>query len=231
MESLSLNHLNRIYERTEEIENFLQKMLDIIRDDGDIGSVARMQRQALDSVVRLQLNLKDFLLDIKAAESVDKSTGEAAEFFERHASSHQNSARRWFVAMVALALITVVYAILFLCSALIDFPHIDPNNQFQFVRISAASLLFITFLFTATLWVSRMYKANLHLQTINNHRATSISVVNTLRAGSLTDGAKDTIVTEAARAIFSDPQTGLIIDKSSDNSTSFNIRDLVKTGN
>lgn len=239
-------HLFRI--KVEQVRNYIETILEDIEAENskfdpreyafNLNQLVQETKDQLSNDVTSTLQLKlseahqelnETRLHNQATEIVDESTDEAEKFFLSNAEKYEGACKHWLYATFASGVFTFFMTLAFVLMSFENYPDLSNSNQYQFIRVSATSLLFITFLLGVTLWFSRMYKANLHLQTINNHRATSLSVVNTLRAGSLTDGAKDTIVTEAARAIFSDPQTGLLIDKSSNNSTSFNIGDLIKS--
>ena len=187
-------------------------------------------QEKLKELAEREKELKEQELSHTRAESADDASKEASMFFEGNARDFNKSAFIWLRAVCIMSYFCFVSIVFFLVLAVLGLPAIDAENQYQFIRISGTTLFLFTFMFTITYWCMRMYKANLHLNSINKHKAICLEVVGKLRAGSMSNEAKDIITTEAARVIFNDPQTGLINDKSTDHSTSLNIGDLAKTG-
>ena len=77
-------------------------------------------------------------------------------------------------------------------------------------------LIAISVLFYASVWSGRVALANMHLASINKHRAVSIQTLRAFHQAADDPAAKDAVVLEAARAVYENVPTGYVLRQSAE---------------
>ena len=68
----------------------------------------------------------------------------------------------------------------------------------------------ISVLFYAAIWSGRIVLANMHLASVNKHRAVSLQTLQAFHHAAEDPAAKDAVVLEAARAVYENVPSGYI---------------------
>lgn len=124
--------------------------------------------------------------------------------FQRAAEDLDKAAGKWLWSTGTAALVTMV-------SALAMWYWTEPApDQGQLFQKLSTKLVVLAVLFTATVWCGRNYRALKHLATVNRHRAMSIQTLQAFSAAAADPHTKDTVLLEAARAVFGNVPTGYI---------------------
>jgi hypothetical protein len=143
--------------------------------------------------------------------------------FLNEAADLGSGAKGWLKATVALATLTFGLAI----AAAFYRPTGLDSGQIAQLLVSKFALLGL--LITSVLWCGRIYKAQMHQSTVNRHRALSIQTLQAFANAADDPQAKDAVLLEASRAVFSNVATGYIASKEGNQDTSVKIFDVAKS--
>lgn len=143
---------------------------------------------------------------ITKAREVSAAAGAAAftKDFQKAAEDMDKAAGTWLWSTGVAALVTLLSA---LAMWYWTERALDQGQLFQ--KLST-KLVVLAVLFTATVWCGKNYRAQKHLATINRHRAMSIQTLQAFSAAAADPHTKDTVLVEAARAVFGNVPTGYI---------------------
>jgi hypothetical protein len=131
-----------------------------------------------------------------------------AEIFAEEAKSHQSAAWLWLLTTVALTGITVWAGFHFYQVAL---QPIDPSKPYaptQPLQAAVAKIALLSILFTATIWVGKMYRSHRHNAVVNKHRSNALRTFETFAKATSDDSTKNAVLIKATECIFSPQQTG-----------------------
>ena len=97
-------------------------------------------------------------------------------------------------------------------SALIVFGVLGdiPANAWEAAYRLGGRVILISVLFYAAVWSSRLALANLHLASVNKHRAMSLQSLKAFLHAAEDAGTRDSVVLEAARAAYESVPSGYI---------------------
>ena len=146
-----------------------------------------------------------------AVEAARAAAGEAgaAEFtheFRRQAEEAEKRGKRWLWPTVISAA-----AALGLAGALIfGLLGETPSNLWEAIYRLGGRVIAISVLFYAAVWSGRIVLANLHLASVNRHRAVSLQTLQAFHRAAADETAKDAVVLEAARAVYENVPSGYI---------------------
>lgn len=145
---------------------------------------------------------------ITTAREASAAAGAAVftEDFKKEAQELADTGKTWLTATGVFASLTVVVAIAF--AFWFQLPSgVDTGGILQ--RVGSKFVL-LGILFGATLWCGRIYRAQMHQSATNKHRGLSIQTVQAFHHSAADPAVKDTVVLEAARAIYANVPTGLV---------------------
>lgn len=130
--------------------------------------------------------------------------------FQKAAEDMDKAAAKWLWSTGIAALVTLLSA---LAMWYWTERALDQGQLFQ--KLST-KLVVLAVLFTATVWCGKNYRALRHLATVNRHRAMSMQTLQAFSAAAADPHTKDTVLLEAARAVFGNVPTGYIEGGGSD---------------
>ena len=185
--------------RAGEIENWTARMKEISDDGAQIlretTSYAGTRKKEIDETVQ-------------AARAAAGEAG-AAEFtheFREEAKDSEKRSKRWlwpagiFAGLALLGAISLIYG--WLGDA--------PTNTWEAVYRLSGRVIALSVLFHAAIWSGRIVLANMHLASVNKHRAVSLQTLQAFHSAAADAAAKDAVVLEAARAVYENVPSGYL---------------------
>ena len=153
--------------------------------------------------------------ELISAEAAQFATTVFTEAFEQEAKDMACAGAHWLYATIALAFLTSVTAIIF------AFCLQPPEDAVLSVVIQQVGSKFVILgiLIGATLWCGRNYRARMHQSVTTKHRQLSMQTIKAFHQTVDNQEVKDAVVLEAARAIYSNVQTGLVDGRQQDQSS------------
>ena len=88
-----------------------------------------------------------------------------------------------------------------------------PSNAWEAVKAIygiGGRVIAVSVLFYAAIWCGRVVLANMHLASVNRHRAISLQTLQAFHKAADDPAAKDAVVLEAARAVYENVPSGHI---------------------
>lgn len=143
--------------------------------------------------------------------------------FMEEADSMKDVAKKWLKITSILAVVSLVLAAMFW---FITEPSLDQGQIWQKVT---TKVVILGILISSTMWCGRIYKALMHQSTVNRHRALSIQTLQAFSAAAEDVQIKDTVVLEAARAVFGTVNTGYINGKNDTGDSDVKIIEVAKS--
>jgi hypothetical protein len=164
---------------------------------------------------------------IVAAREASASVG-VAHFtadFMTEVEQLERGAKRWLVASISSAFLTIVaaFVMLFIING-------QDQSTFKIVQITTTKLVILAVLLSATVWCSKIYKSNKHLITINKHRANSLKTFQAFMKAAENVQARDAVLLETTRAIFGVTPTGYLDADISSGDLGTRIIEIIKDG-
>jgi hypothetical protein len=150
--------------------------------------------------------LSELKSSVDAAKDASAAAGAAAftEDFQKESSDQEVNAKSWLRWTGILGFATLVAGIIFLL-----FPQ-PVDGQMGLIQYLSSKIVILVIFISATFWCGGMHKAAKHLATINRHRALSLRTLKAFSAAASDNQTKDTVLTEATRAVFSNVPTGYV---------------------
>ena len=163
---------------------------------------------------------------IKSAQEDRGQVG--AEKFTKNFEQEANAAKKRAIWWVVSAGIFGVIIVLFLLYIMFSETPGTATNVWDSVYLLGSKAIFISVLFVAATFCSRVALANFHLESVNRHRATSLQTLRAFRESVGDESASDTIAVEAARAAFENIPTGFIAKQTSETTGSSKTMEFIK---
>lgn len=144
--------------------------------------------------------------------------------FSKEAEELEKKATNWLRATTILGAITFVLA--FMSIFLVNIKDLSTT---QLIQLTTTKLLVLAILISATIWCGKIYKANKHLSIINKHRSNSLKTFQAFMKAAENDYARDAVLLETTKAIFSISPTGYLDNDSFQLDTSTKVIELIKS--
>ena len=147
----------------------------------------------------------------KAVQAARAAAGKAgaAEFtheFRKEADAVEKRSKHWLWPTVILSACALALSVLLMLGLLGD----APDNVWEAVYGIGGRVIAISVLFYAAVWSGRVVLANMHLASVNKHRAVSLQTLQAFHKAAEDSAAKDAVVLEAARAVYENVPSGYI---------------------
>lgn len=152
----------------------------------------------------------------------DATTAKFAKSFENEAKSAEDKNKKWLwaTALLAAGTLLLIFGL---------FGHEVSANPWEAAYQIGGRVIAISILFSATAWSGRIVLANMHLASVNRHRAASLETLDTFRKAVGSEDARDAVVRAAARAAYENVPSGFI--KSQANEPAGGRTELIKNTN
>ncbi|MFN3408605.1 MAG: hypothetical protein ACK45B_06405 [Limisphaerales bacterium] len=197
---------------------------DVSRNINELNGAVK-SAAGLISAAKAEIERKSGEIDeiIVRAREASAAAGAAVftEDFARQAKSLEDSARKWLIGTIILAVGTLASAVVFFCLI-----HGAAGQLEVFQRVTA-KLAILGILITATLWSGRIYKALMHQASVYRFKSLGLQTFRAFSAGASDTTTKDAVLLETTRAIFSVQNSGYI-ESGSGNESETRIVELVK---
>ena len=193
--------------RAGEIENWTAKMKETSAD---------MTRMLQDAEQSADTGKKNIDAAVEAARAAAGEAG-AAEFtheFRNEAGAMEERGKRWLWPTSIFAGLALCLSLWFVIESAL-FPQF-PGTFAETIYRLGGRLIAISVLFYAAVWSGRVALANMHLASINKHRAVSIQTLRAFHQAADDPAAKDAVVLEAARAVYENVPTGYVLRQSAE---------------
>ena len=185
--------------RAGEIENWAQRMKD---------ASAEMTKTLNGTTEYMEARKAEIDSVVEAARVAAGEAG-AAEFtrqFESEANDGRTKSIWWLLPTGAFSVAALTLALLVMFGLLGEVP----TNAWEAVYGFGARVIAISVLFYAAVWSGRIVLANMHLASVNKHRAISLQTLQAFHKAANDPAAKDAVVLEAARAVYENVPSGYI---------------------
>lgn len=176
---------------------------------------ARMQSASVDMTKILQetksaseKGLEEIKANVEAARVAAGEAG-AAEFtheFREEAKSMEKRGRHWLWPTAIFAISALALSV----SLMFGLFGQTPESTWDAIYRLGGRVIAISVLFYAGIWSSRIVLANMHLASVNKHRAVSLQTLQAFHRAADDPSAKDAVVLEAARAVYENVASGYI---------------------
>ena len=144
--------------------------------------------------------------------------------FHDEAQKATKQAERWLRLTGVFATLALLISILSMLGMLGD----APDNTWEGVYRLGGRVIAISVLFYAAVWSGRVVLANMHLASVNKHRAVSLQTLQAFHHAAEDAVAKDAVVLEAARAVYENVPSGYIRREAAGYGASSRMAELIK---
>ena len=172
---------------------------------------------------------EQFLSEIKeTSEQVRNAAAEIgvaqhAVHFKEQADEHKNNTKKWLIATFFSALCTLAWGVYL---AKFYATNITELNNIQSIQFGIAKLVIFSVLYTATLWIGKIYKSQWHNYIVNKHRQNALSSFETFVEATSDEQTKNAVLLQATNSIFSPQNSGFI--SGAEQSTSSQILEIIR---
>ena len=196
---------------------------DVAENIGKLTKAVDGGRQLIeDAKIDIQSSRTEMDEIIEKTREASASAG-AAVFTEKFATESEEqlkSGRVWLGATAALAVFSIIAAVL---AALPDL-FASPTTLIQ----AGPRFFLLAFLLTATLWSGRMYKAYMHQAAVNRHRALALQTFQAFSAAASDEQTKHAVLLEATHSIFGPSASGFLDSKANPADSGTRIVEIMK---
>jgi len=165
--------------------------------------VSGKQKEIDEVYEKAQTTLKA-IQGVAASSPVEKFSG----IFNQESRKNSKAAKIWMGLFVSVILITIGIAWWLFNNFYSEITNI--TNTSGAVQLLVAKLVFISIAFYFLHRISRNYSAQKHLESVNKHRESSLTVFKAFVESTNDDKIKDVILIQASKAIFDNVDTGYI---------------------
>ncbi|MFC1693182.1 hypothetical protein ACFL1R_06730 [Candidatus Latescibacterota bacterium] len=110
--------------------------------------------------------------------------------------------------------------------AIVYSAKITEFNGLQSIQFGIAKLVIFSVLYTATLWIGKIYKSQWHNYIVNKHRQNALSSFETFVEATSDEQTKNAVLLQATNSIFSPQNSGFI--PGTEHSTSPQILEIIR---
>ena len=164
-----------------------------------------------------------------AAEAARGAAGEAgaAEFTHEFRTEAEIVERRGRIWLLPTCIFSVA-ALLLASATMFGLFGDTPDNVWEAVYELGGRVVAISVLFYAAVWSGRIVLANMHLASVNKHRAVSLQTLQAFHRAAEDGAAKDAVVLEAARAVYENVPSGYIAKQAAEGGSGMRTIELIR---
>lgn len=186
-----------------------------VKERSSSSGVTRISKKAESQLSEIQ-NLKkqiEGLLESSKKATASIGLGIFSDVFEVQAKEHRESSKFWLgTSVIALAILSLYLYELTIETISNLRMSIDSINS---IAIFLAKLFPVSIAFYVVRQTMKNYNVNMHLYTVNKHKSNILKAFEAIVRPSDDAKARDTILTQAAKAIFYSGDTGYLPKSSS----------------
>lgn len=196
--------LERVVPITRTDETTVRRAMEEVRDLSD----RLRQTQTEFEHSKADLEKQQAVL---AQSSASTAAADLSTYYESQAKKHAGTARSFFVSAVAAAIVLTVLTLWFLFWSPPDYSAASTSQQWiEVTRNSIARLALLSIVGYAVAFCVRNYRVNMHLEVLNKRRENALNTFGLMQAGVTTDDARNIVVGELVRAVFTSDETGYL---------------------
>ena len=206
--------------RAGEIENWAGRMRNINAE-----ATASLE----DTKQQIERDLNE-IEQIKQAARAAAGEAGAAEFtreFRDEADAVETRGKRWLYPTAVFGGAALATAGLIIAGWLGS----PPTTAWEAVYNTGGRFIAIAVLFYAAAWSGRIVLANMHLASVNKHRAISLQTLQAFLKSAEDPVAKDAVVLEAARAVYENVPSGYIARQAAQQNIGARTLEIIKNSN
>ena len=204
--------------RAGEIENWVSRMQNM---SAEVTTILQ------DATSRADVGLRNIEANVQAARAAAGEAG-AAEFtyeFREEAKVVEKRSKFWLLPTGVFAA-----SVLFLSlSVIFGWIGETPTNTWESIYWLGGRIMAFSILFYAAVWSGRIVLANMHLASVNKHRAVSLQTLQAFHRSAEDPVAKDAVVLEAARAVYENVPSGYIPRQSTEQGAQNRTLEIIKS--
>lgn len=226
------NLVQEVFQRAEELTTAVSQWipyLAYVRGDiqANIAGLAKSVEDAKELVdaakVDIESRAEEMDSILVAAREASAAAGAAVftKDFQGESDATSDRAEKWLGATIVLTVVALIVAFVILVRPA------DGDTTPIIIAQTTPRLAILAIVIASALWCGKVYKALLHLSTLNRHRALSLQTFQAFSKAASDDVTRDAVLRETTRAIFSTQSTGLI-EPDSDGAGSTQIIDVAR---
>lgn len=179
--------------------------------DKTIQSLEELRVSTTKKVDRFQKNLENSKVEIETIMSTAREAagnagvGAFSTDFSDLADKQNKVACHWLITTGILGALSLLAAIV---AYFLPLP--EDATSAQIVQFTTSKVVALGLLLSATFWSSRQYRALRHQISVNRHRATALTTFQAFVSAARDDSAKDAVLMETTRSIFSIAPSGYL---------------------
>ena len=211
--------------------------------DGEQEALSDRIRTVSDEVVKTLQETTEFVQNKKeeidsVVQVVRAQSGEAGaaaftEQFKVEAKSAKNRGTYWLIPAGFFLAAAFALSVLFMLGLFVGVPTStaegEPVNTIDVVYGIGGRVIGISVLLYAAVWSGKIALANMHLTSVNKHRAISLETLQAFQNAVDDPTARDAVVLEAARAVYENVPSGYIGRQPAEQSSGGRILELIRT--
>ena len=203
----------------EQLEQDARKQAEQVEQIG-----TELQSKGLEIVAEAQVVLDQVR---RAAQEV--GVVQHAAQFNDEADQHKTSAQKWLNAAIWLAIPTasLTFGNVVVHVVLIYLGKLPALTTAQTIQLAVAKIIFFSLLFSALVWVGRVYRSHQHNFVINRHRQNALTSFETFAKAANDDQTKSAVLLQATNCIFS-PQVSGYVDSPTEAPNSPRIMEIIR---
>ena len=175
----------------------------------------------------------DSVLQVARAQSGEAGAAAFTKQFNTEANAAKKRAGCWLVPTVLFVAAAFALSMLFMLGLFIGIPASTAEeastNALEIIYGLGGRVIGISVLFYAAIWSGRIALANMHLSSVNRHRAISLETLQAFQNAVDDLTARDAVVLEAARAVYENVPSGYIGRQAGEQSSGGRILELIRS--
>jgi hypothetical protein len=210
-----------IVRRLQSVYNDLAPLLATAFSISDVGFDAsrrrleeltsRLQTQADEAKAAAMASTEQLGLMVASARKTlqDIAVSKHAEVFATAATEHATSASKWLLLALAMYIATALFGAVLFVRAAFYMPALETSQN---VQLALAKVLVFSVLVSASVVATRVYRAQMHNETLNRHRHNALVTFEAFANAAGDETTKSAVLIQATQCIFAPQHTGFIAD-------------------
>jgi hypothetical protein len=189
----------------------IERLRPIIRtDEAKVQRTLAEVQQALNNLVATQAeSVKQ--QSALAQSSAGTAASDLSEYYKAQAGGHAKTAKQFLYATAGAALLLAVLTVCFLFVKPPDYTSDKTADQWiEVTRNAVARLALLSIVGFGVAFCARNYRVNMHLEVLNKRRENALNTFGLMQAGVVSDEARNIVVGELVRAVFTSEETGYL---------------------
>lgn len=210
-----IERVNILKLNPSEIENKISQAFQSIKEIEKIKDAAQKTKENIDLAVK----------EVRDALGKEGALISATDF-EKQAKEHRNLSRKWFWGSIISIGVTAILVVVLFCGVFPSLNLINAGNDYpRIVQITIFKLVLLSIAYLLVYQSLKNYKINKHLYVLNRHRQLTLSVYPLMAKATNDQEQSNTIVIQAAKAIFEPGATGYLDGE--DNPNPVNLTEII----